>query len=78
MEEARGGDQEKPNKRKRIAEYVGSADFWTALATILLVIVGIVGVKITVRTLELSERAWLSSQGAQMLRTEPVPEICTG
>jgi hypothetical protein len=54
MAEARTDDQQNPKTRKRIAEYLGSADFWTALATILLVVVGVVGVKITIKTLELA------------------------
>lgn len=52
--------EDKIAKRKRISEYLGSADFWTALATIFLVGVGIWGVAETKHALKLSERAWVS------------------
>jgi hypothetical protein len=59
-----------PKQRSRIAEYLGTADFWTALATIFLVIVGIWGVIETKHALKLSERAWISVIGAG-LRAPP-------
>jgi hypothetical protein len=52
--------------RSWFAARFGSADAWTALATLFLVGVGIWGVLETRRTLELSERAWLATIGGQV------------
>lgn len=59
--------ENKINQRKRIIEYLGSADFWTAIATIFLVAVGIWGVVETKHSLMLSERAWISPINANLV-----------
>jgi hypothetical protein len=62
---------EEPTERKsrsRLAEYLGSADAWTAIATVFLVGVGIWGVIETKGALEATQRAWLTPIGAQVTR----------
>jgi hypothetical protein len=60
-----GGNETECKKKRRIP--IGSADGWTAIATIFLVFVGGWGVHKTDEALELSQRAWLSAIGAGLL-----------
>lgn len=57
------GSGQTDGKRKGIAKYLPPADTSSAIATFLLVIVGIWGVIATGNALELSERAWISVVG---------------
>lgn len=50
-----------------IGSYMPNSNFFVAVATILLVVVGIFGVLVTQRALELSERAWITPIGAQLI-----------
>jgi hypothetical protein len=68
-------NQPEPKRRNAFIRYLGTADAWTALATIFLVIVGIWGVTETRHALELSERAWLSPVGGQITK---MPEKTKG
>jgi hypothetical protein len=63
-----GDAQQEIKRRSRLAEYIGSADFWTALATIFLVVVGVWGVIETKGALEATQRAWLTPISAQVTR----------
>jgi hypothetical protein len=69
-ENQKHGSQDKPHPNGWRG-YFGSADFWTALATIFLVMVGIWGVVETRHALELSQRATISTIGVQMTKSPP-------
>lgn len=56
------------SNEKSLIRSLMAADTMNAVATLLLVIVGVVGVFYTSRTIELSERAWLNTAGVQLTR----------
>jgi hypothetical protein len=66
-----GSHDESDNKKKRRIP-IGSADGWTAIATIFLVLVGAWGIYEGKNALELAQRAWIVPIGAQLLlKVEP-------
>jgi|GEM_PF-4801898 len=70
MAESSTNEKGNPKGIKKVLQSIGNfmpnANIWNAVATVFLVIVGIWGIIVTKRALELNERAWIAPLTAQL------------